>query len=194
MNSTDDSSKTPLTGRIGRFARILKDKTSHESYLRIMDQSERYNQYKPEGKAIWWNSAIEKMETELGTQDATEVMRACGSKCCGAGQRKTARRLMQESSSVKDFLDKLSNYEVREGELEYKLIDENTIIGKHNRCFCGQVKKSPDLFKSEVYCQCSVEFNKQFFEAAFEGEVMVRLVQSILTGGDFCEFEIKLKS
>ena len=74
------------------------------------------------------------------------------------------------------------------------MIDENTIIGKHNRCFCGQVKKSKELFKNNTYCQCSVEFIKQFFEAAFEKPVEVELKQSILNSGDFCEFEIKIYS
>ncbi len=36
-----------------------------------------------------------------------------------------------------------------------------------------------------------VEFNKQFFEAAFKKPVEVKLLQSIINGGDFCEFEIK---
>ena len=101
---------------------------------------------------------------------------------------------MKESTSIIEFLEKVSKYGVKDGELEYKLINENTIIGKHNKCFCGQVKLSKELFKNNTYCQCSVEFNKQFFEAAFEKPVDVKLKQSILTGGDFCEFEITLKN
>ena len=119
-------------------------------------------------------------------------MRIFGSKCCRQGQRKTAKRLMNESSSIEEFLEKLSKYGVKDGELEYKLIDNNTIIGKHNKCFCGQVKKSTELFINKIYCQCSVEFNKQFFMSAFETPVKVELKQSILNGGDYCEFEIKL--
>lgn len=190
MNSIGDISKIPRTGRIGRFAKIVEKTTSQESFVRIMEKSDEYAKYKPEKKALWWNNAIERLENELGKESATDVMRNCGSKCCGQGQRKTAKRLMEESSSLEDFLNKVSNYEVRDGELEYKLINENKIIGKHNRCFCGQVKKSKELFDSETYCQCSVEFNKQFFEAAFEKTVEVKLKQSILNGGDYCEFEI----
>ena len=187
MKSTDKISKIPKTGRIGRFAKIVENKTNEVSFVKIMEKSEEYGKYKPDKKALWWNNAIERLENELGTERAIEVMRNCGSKCCGQGQRKTAKRLMDESSSMLDFLDKVSNYEVRDGELEYKLINKNTIIGKHNRCFCGQVKKSKELFDSKTYCQCSVEFNKQFFEAAFEKPVEVELNQSILNGGDYCE-------
>jgi len=192
MRLKDETSKIPRTGRIGRFAKIVESKASKDSFLKIMENSDEYGKYKPEKKAQWWSCAIGRLENELGKDDAINVMKTCGSKCCGQGQRKTAKRLMDESSSVEDFLDKVSKYEVKDGELEYKLMDENTIVGKHNRCFCGQVKKSKELFKNYTYCQCSVEFNKRFFEAAFEMPVEVELKQSILNGDDFCEFEIKI--
>jgi len=192
MKSTEKSLNIPKTGRIGRFAKIVESKTTNDSFVKIMAKSDEYDKYKPTIKANWWNNTVEKLETELGTEKAVEIMRLCGSKCCGKGQRKTAKRLIDESSSIEDFLEKVSKYEVKDGELEYKLINNNTIIGKHNRCFCGQVKKSKEHFKNQTYCQCSVEFNKQFFEAAFEKPVEVKLKQSILTGGDYCEFEIKI--
>ena len=192
MKTSIDLEKIPKGGRIGRFAKIVKSKTTEDSYIRIMEKSDEYDKYRPENKALWWNNAIKRLENELGSEKAIEVMRTCGSKCCGQGQRKTAERLMDESSSIEDFLEKLSKYEVKDGELEYKLTNNNTIIGKHNRCFCGQVKKSKELFKNSTYCQCSVEFNKQFFRAAFKKPVEVELKQSILNGGDYCEFEIKI--
>lgn len=190
MNSTED---IPKTGRIGRFAKIVESKTAEDFYRRIMENSCEYSRYKSDEKALWWSNAIERLENEVGTDKAIEVMRACGSKCCGKGQRKTAKRLMNESSSIEDFIKRISTYEVKEGELEYKLLNNNTIIAKHNKCFCGQVKKTKEPFKNTTYCQCSVEFNKQFFEAAFEKPVTVELKQSIITGGDCCEFEIKIR-
>lgn len=194
MTSTEDLHKIPRTGRIGRFAKIVESNTAKDSYVRIMEKSNEYNQYKPANKALWWKNAIERLENELGKDKAIEIMRACGNKCCGQGQRKTAKRLMNKSSSLEDFLKRVSTYEVKEGELEYQLINDHTIIGKHNKCFCGQVKQTNELFTNNTYCQCSVEFNKQFFEAAFEKPVLVKLKQSIITGGDYCEFEIKLAS
>ena len=190
MNSTED---IPKTGRIGRFAKIVESKTAKDSYLKIMAKSGEYSRYKSDEKALWWNNAVETLESEVGTDKAIEVMRACGSKCCGKGQRKTAKRLMNESSSLEAFIERINVYEVKEGELEYKLLNGNTIIAKHNRCFCGQVKKTKEPFKNTTYCQCSVEFNKQFFEAALEKPVTVELKQSIITGGDCCEFEIKIR-
>lgn len=193
MNATESSQDIPKTGRIGRFAKIVESKTAKDSYLKIMEKSGEYGSYKPHEKALWWNNAVERLENELGIDKAIEIMRTCGSKCCGKGQRKTAKRLMNESSSLEDFIERISKYDVTEGELEYKLLDDNTIIAKHNKCFCGQVKKTKKRFTSTTYCQCSVEFNKQFFEAALEKPVNVKLKQSIITGGDCCEFIIKFE-
>ena len=190
MNSTEE---IPKTGRIGRFAKIVESKVAKDSYLRVMEKSGEYCRYKSDEKAFWWRNAVERLEDEVGTDKAIEIMRACGSKCCGKGQRKTAKRLMNESSSLEDFVERISVYEVKEGELEYELLDNNTIIARHNKCFCGQVKNTKEPFKNTTYCQCSVEFNKQFFEAAFEKPVIVELKQSIITGGDCCEFLVKIK-
>jgi len=192
MKSKNEKQEFPRTGRIGRYVKIVESNTTKDSFLKIIAKSDEYGKYKPEKKALWWKKTVETMENEVGREKAIEIMKTCGSKCCGQGNRKTAKRLMNESSSIPEFLDKLSKYEVKEGELEYKLIDAHTIIGKHNRCFCGQVKKLKEHFNSNTYCQCSVEFNKQFFEAAFEKPVEVELKQSILTGGEFCEFEIRI--
>lgn len=194
MKLTDELQKIPKTGRIGRFAKIVESKVESDAFLKIMKKSDEYDDYKAEEKAKWWKKSIEKLEDEIGLEGAVEVMNTCGSKCCGQGQRKTAKRMMEESSSLKDFLERFVQYGVKEGELGYEIIDENTFITKHNKCFCGQVKKSKELFKNETYCQCSVEFNKQFFEAAFEKSVEVELKQSILNGGDYCEFEIRINN
>lgn len=187
-----DLNNIPKTGRIGRFAKIVEKKADEATYKSIMQESDKYSKFNDTEKAQWWKNASEKMEQSMGKVKAVEVMRTCGSKCCGTGQRKIGKKLMDESSSLKEFLEKFVNYGVKDGELGYDIIDENTFVTRHNKCFCGQVKHSKDLFKSDVYCQCSVEFNKQFFHAAFQKPVDVKLRSSILNGDDFCEFEVKV--
>lgn len=184
----------PRTGRIGRFAKILEKEVNEDVLIKIMHGFAEYNSLKPDKKASWWKNTIENMETELGKKKSITIMNSCGAKCCGKGQRKTAKRLMNESNSIEEFLDKISKYEVKDGELEYKLVNSNTIIGKHNKCFCGQVKQLKEKFKNDTYCQCSVEFNRQFFQAAFDAPVEIELKQSILNGGECCEFIISIEN
>lgn len=190
---SEEIKKIPRTGRIGRFAKILEKEIGSSLFIDIMDGSNNYDSLSSDKKALWWKNAVEKMEELLGKNKSISIMTECGSKCCGTGQRNTAKRLMNESKSIEDFVNKIANYEVKDGELEYKLIDKNTIVARHNRCFCGQVKGFNELFKNDTYCQCSVEFNRQFFQAAFNKPVEVKLVQSILNGATCCEFNIKIK-
>ncbi|KAA3657172.1 MAG: hypothetical protein DWQ04_28915, partial [Chloroflexi bacterium] len=135
----------PWTGRIGRFAKILEKEVDEETLQSVMKDSDVYASFKPEQRADWWKTAVSRLQTSMGTQSAIEVMQACGRKCCNQGTRKTAKRLMSESKSLEDFLEKSSSYGVKEGEIEYRAVDEKTIVGHFYRCFCGQVKqfKSP---------------------------------------------------
>ena len=94
---------------------------------------------------------------------------------------------------MKEFIEKDSKYEVKEGEIEYKLEEENKIVGIFNRCFCGQVKQTKKPFENKIYCQCSNEFHKQFFEAALEKTIKVDLVQSIISGAKTCKFIIHIE-
>lgn len=193
MKSKTDINQIPKTGRIGRFAKIVEKMTDKDPFVRIMQDSPEYENLQPDETAEWWKKAVERLENEVGSDKSVTIMRTCGSKCCGNGQRESAKKLMTESSSLIDFLDKLSKSKVKDGVLEYKLVDNNTIIAKHNKCFYGQVRESKEKFKNRTYCQCSVEFNKQFFEAALGKNVDVVLKQSIINGGDCCEFEVKMR-
>jgi len=182
----------PRTGRIGRFIKILEGQVDEISLLHIVEGSQNYNALKSNQKAQWWQGTIERMEAALGKEKSVFIMTACGAKCCGNGQRKTAKKLMGESNSIEELLSKLSVHEVKDGELEYKLIDKSTIVARHNRCFCGQVKYATQLHETDTYCQCSVEFNRQFFMAALNKPVDVKLNKSILNGDDICEFIISI--
>ena len=187
------STNIPKTGRIGRFAKIIEKDLGEDLLLEVMQDSDKYALLKAPEKAAWWNSAIERLEEGVGSDKAIDIMKQCGQKCCGQGIRKTAKRLMNESKSMEEFLEKASNYEVKEGEIEYTLKDANTIIGTFNRCFCGQVKQTKVPFKNKTYCQCSAEFHKQFFKAALEKPIEVELIQSIISGAKTCKFVIHIK-
>ena len=180
----------PSTGRIGRYIKVVESSISETSFLKVVAESNKYANYSAVKKAEWWKRSVEILEAEVGTESAVEIMKTCGSKCCGAGQRKTAKKLMAESNSLKEFLEKFIDFGVKDGELGYEIVDDHTFRTHHNKCFCGQVKQMKQNLKTATYCQCSVEFNRQFFSSAFGKPVEVELKQSILTGGAHCEFEI----
>lgn len=188
-----DKINFPTTGRIGRFAKMVEREAGRECLLKVMTGAEDYKAFKPAEKAAWWKGALERLENELGRERAAAVMHACGEKCCGRGQRNSAKKIMAEAGgSLEGFLAKLSGEQGGEGEIDYRLVDEKTVIGRYHKCFCGQVKKTKEPFLNSTYCQCTVEFNRQFFKAALEREVEVELKQSIISGGECCEFIITI--
>jgi uncharacterized protein DUF6144 len=181
----------PSTGRIGRFAKIVNKEAGKDVFLKVMKGSNKYKSLKVSEKSLWWKNSTERLEKEIGREDAIKIMKCCGEKCCGKGLRKTAKRLMEQAKTIKGFLKLLEIYEVKEGDLKYELKDDHTIIARHNKCFCKQVASVKDQFENITYCQCSAEFNKRFFEAALERPVEVSITQSIISGGKYCKFIIK---
>ena len=153
---------------------------------------DKYADLRSNQKADWWRAAIERLEAEANKETAIAVMRDCGRRCCSTGNRKTAKRLRSESRSMEEFLEKSSNYGVKPGEIEYFFKDEQTIIGRFHRCFCGQVKQTETPFKDTTYCNCSAEFHRQYFKAALQVPVQVEVVQSIIAGDGYCEFKVYL--
>jgi predicted hydrocarbon binding protein len=183
LNSFEES--IPKTGRIGRFAKILKKEFPKEFFLKFLQDSDKYNSFNSSKKAEWWKKTIIQMEDEVGPEKTKEIMTMCGSKCCGAGHRKTGRKKFEESNSIQEFLEKISIKGVT-----YKLIDKNTIFAEYKKCYCGQVKGTKTNFPNKIYCQCSAEFNKQYFSHVFNKPVKVEVIKSIITGDDRCQFNI----
>ena len=184
MNTVED--KIPRTGRIGRFVKILEKEVLKDVMIKILQDSEKYNSYNPSKKAEWWKDAIIRMEKELGTEKTKEILKICGSKCCGQGHRKTVRKKFEESDSIGDFLKKISIKGVT-----YELVDKNTILAEYQRCFCGQVKGATTIFPNITYCECGTEFNRQYFSSAFGKPVEVELIKSVISGSDSCKFLVK---
>jgi hypothetical protein len=177
------TNQLPKTGRIGRLIRMLQTETEPDSCGWILEGAERYDTLNAEGKAAWWRSAAGRMESRLGRERAIGIMRWCGAKCCGKGQRSTAERLFREAGTLEAFLKRISRHDVKEGDLTYTPKDENTIIAEHHRRFCRQVAHAKEPFDSPTYCHCS---------AALGRTVHAELLQSIACGADRCKFRITL--
>lgn len=58
-------------------------------------------------------------------------------------------------------------------------------------CYCPFVKATREKIPP-VYCNCGAGFNKFIWEGVVEGEVNIKVVESILDGGDYCTFAIHL--
>ena len=181
----------PIGGRIGRLAKIIRDKTDLFTAEKVMKDFERYESAKNNSeKAEWIKKMIQRLENQIEINKCIEIMESCGNKCCGLSTRKQAKKLMEESNSLAEFIDKLNAKGIGGGRLQ--LEDKKTIKGGYDRCYSGQVKQTKEPFPTNTYCQCSVGWYKQFFQSVFQKDIEVELMQSIITGAKTCEFIIHI--
>ena len=76
-------------------------------------------------KAEWINEATERLKNSAGKKTCMQVMEKKGRICCGATHRNKAKKFMEESKSIKEFLEKLNSMRG----YTFKLKDNHTIVG-----------------------------------------------------------------
>ena len=66
-------------------------------------------------------------------------------------------------------------------------------FGKGQRCFCALARGLPEgVNMSPTYCKCGESFARTYWQAVLGRQVDVKLLESGLTGGDVCRFEVRL--
>jgi hypothetical protein len=185
-----NKSKLPTSGRIGRFAQFLTAIAGDKGAEKIAMGIKGYDKLKAREKAAWWDETMVRMEKSLGRDKAIEVMATCGHKCCGAQTRSKAIVLRRGSSSIADFLTKLNRTGYGGGRL--KQINDTTIAGGYDKCYCGQVSAAFQSFATDIYCHCSRAWLKHYFESIFERPVDVKMAQTIIEGAKSCNYIIIL--
>ena len=174
----------PKSGKIGNLAKNIQQETNRDVVLEVMRNVGKFEStFDRAEKAEWIKGAIERLEKQVGKKTAIKIMENCGIDCC----RKHARykKLIKESKSIEEFLDKLST-----GGFQFKLKDKNAIIGTYKKCYCYLVRQTIIPFPTRTYCYCGAGHIKEIFESFFKKPVEVELVQSVITGADTCEFII----
>ena len=179
-----------LGGWMTRFQRCIDAEAGAAVSKRVIIQTEQFDGTSDYAqKAAWIRNAVGRLEKAAGKATARKVMQACGRKCCGPTQQKSANQFMEESKSVEGLLARLNERGIGGGRL--KLKNKNTIVGGYDWCYCGRVKQTQQPFPTDTYCHCSTGWYQSLFEAALDKPVKVKLKQSIIQGADSCEFEIE---
>jgi len=178
--------KIPKTGKIGTLFRNIERETNQSVVLEIVQDMDQFESAPTRGeKAEWIKESIKRLEQQVGKKKSIVIMENCGRECCGPKHSKHVKKLMDESKSIEEFVNKLSR-----GGVKFKIKDKNTIIGEYNKCYCSLVNQIQKPFSSKIYCHCGVGYIKQQFESALNKPVKVELVQSVITGAEKCKFLI----
>jgi predicted hydrocarbon binding protein len=182
----------PKYGALGRIARVLIEEIGEAAARDILKDADRFRTLNAKDKAEYIRNLIKRMKQTIGVPKTYNVLVSCGQKCCSENTRKKALEIFRESKSLEDFIELLNEHKLGGGRL--KLKDKHTITGGYDRCYCGMVNKTSKRFSDMTYCQCSTGWYKQLFETALGRPVKVKLLQSIISGAETCEFEINIDS
>jgi hypothetical protein len=182
----------PTTGRIGRIVKVLDRVSGRTAVEKVMKGVDRFTGLsRPEEKADWMRHMIVRMEKTIGLGPTARVMRDCGRMCCGVTSRKRANAVKKRSPALEGMIAELNRMRVGGGRL--KIVDEHTIKGGYDRCYCGLVGKTVDKFPDLNYCACSTGWYQQLFETLLGHPVKVEIAQSIICGAKTCEFVIRIQ-
>lgn len=115
-----------------------------------------------------------------------DIMEACGRKCIGASILQRASQIRRMAAGIDDLLRRLNEAHIGGGNMYW---EGNIIHASYARCYCGSVSQTR-LPISGTYCGCSCGWFRELFELLLGQPVEIRLVSSIIQGGDSCQFQI----
>lgn len=174
------------SGKIGRLVTNAKKEMSLANFSEFINELKGFESTTDKAiKAKYIQNAIKQLELSEERTKGICIMEKCGRECFN--QHKLADELKQKTLSIEEIIRILNK-----GSVSIKMEDKNTIIAEYRMCFCHIVKKTRNIFKSDIYCHCSVGWWKGLFESILEKPVEVDLIQTIITGGKTCRFIIHI--
>ena len=137
----------------------------------------------------YWFAGFNKSIEQLDDKAREKIFKECGKACSDSYTKQIYIDEYNSSASLKDFLDRLK---ARFPEVSFKVIKDNEIIElTYNFCACDLVKNG--YITSPLMCDCSRQSLLYNWSTVFgEGNVEVKLKQSILEGKPNCKFLIKI--
>ena len=178
-----------MSDRVNTILQSIKDNAQAGSYdsiistCGILDES-----MTPARKAEYIKDVLNELERIRGAQTVEKVMKPCGHSCISKVTIMKAKESFKRSKNLDQFLKLLNEQHIAGGNLYSK---DGTIVATYDKCYCDlgmNVKEMPP-----VYCTCSAGWLEGLFSGAFDKDVDVRRVRTILEGSDKCVFEINVE-
>ena len=168
------------------YDNILKH-SNHETAEKIaygIDLTPTSSDYE---KEAWVKSVASELEKHFDEQTIKDIRLGCF--CNEDGKLDQSKEFISSiykaSSSIKDFVNKMNEY----GAGWY--IEDGNLFTKYFSCPCPMLEKISDL-PTKTWCYCTIGYNKQIFEYAFDCEVDIELIESIKTGSSQCLMKVTI--
>lgn len=174
---------------INGFKKVVSKKLGNEMVDALFKDCEQCDQPSKDSEmAMCVRSLMESFDKNVAEDEKRfEVMETIGSYCVSPMLDK-AKEIRERSQNVEESVKNLN--QLFGG--EFFRLEDNEIKAVLDRCVCHYgVSASTELI-SPTYCKCSLGYMKHLFKELLGSPVKVELLESVLTGGDQCQFVIKL--
>lgn len=118
-----------------------------------------------------------------------EVMETMGYYCFQNHFLERALQVKEESKGIEEIIKNLNQVI---GNKDFFKLKGDIIEARFDKCYChiGVQVAEEDL--PRTYCYCSLGWLKDLFKVLLEKDVKVDMLQTIVSGGNACEFVIHL--
>ncbi len=167
----------------------------------VMEGSEELSKSSdPEAFAEWVKDAIARLDSLVDENTSKRIMWRCGTNCYHEYKEVLvdAKERLGRSKNLDSFLRSEQNLSLKgmklskKGNVLHLKYDPRSFV-KPMRCYCHLLKELPeDEVISPTYCRCSEGFLRSFWSDLLDRPVKVRMLESVISGGKTCRFEIDL--
>jgi hypothetical protein len=187
-------------GQIRHFRGTIEEYAGKEITYKVLEGSDGISRASKGEVYEWVLRALERFDKLVDEKTRIKIMEECGYNCVKINQSHIdqMKKKRDKFDTLEDFIEaeimnpsKIQRIE-REGDRIFQIYSPKN-YGKGWRCFCGLWRNLPDDKKtSSTWCHCSKAFVEKTWEMYAGKPVRVELVESSISGGKECKFEIYL--
>jgi len=126
------------------------------------------------------------IDTSLEDNKKQEILEKLGRECA----KEFKESALKYKGNIEGYLSEIMSQWVEKADYNKEEGVIRIFDKKRETCFCPFIDKS--LITSDTMCYCSLGWQKEIYETVTGKPVEVRVIDSILKGGDRCSFEISI--
>jgi len=172
------------------FRTIVSEKLGTQIYDKVTDDCKRCKSVRNDGEmAACIKQLMENFDNVVEEKEKRgDVMETMGYYCF---QNYFLKEVLTVKNQSKGIQESINNLNKVLGHEAFKL-KENKIEAKFNECYCHTGVQVAEENLPRTYCHCSLGWLKDLFKVLLEKDVKIDMLQTILSGGNACEFIIHL--
>ncbi|KAB3536086.1 hypothetical protein F8154_04825 [Alkaliphilus pronyensis] len=139
----------------------------------------------------WINNVLSEI-SNLNDDEGEKILEKCGRSCCSLSNAPQLAKEIRSKVIDKDDINLLfETYKREVYKNSPRLYKENdTIYQEFHKCGCPMVETIKNL--DPFLCNCTKGYSKAIFEALFDRQVDVQILESILRGNKICKLAVKV--